>query len=443
EVIDDYTIRFVLSEPYPPFIPALSYSVGSMMSPSYCIAHASNSSWASWDMYGVDFGESENWMDSHACGTGPYMLTEIVHNQYTHLTRYDNYWRATVTDYEIAPSNHAGSIEEVYIKANSDVYGRILNLRIGETDSCYWPTTNAHEIWDSTNEISLDPNIYVSTGGLTFDVQVFGFNMDTINTTEGVLLTSPFKFKNFRRAASFAFDYEQFLDGAMHGFGVQGKGPIPQGMVGHNGSMYNFQNNITAAIEEWNLAMSDSDFVHALNEMDNQIKLKYSSNNAVAEYGSVLLAEGLTNMLSHPDANLTGLNHDMEFTTQARNWPAYIDDFLNGRIAIFFLPWIPDYADPDNYIWPFCYQYGSYALRIGYNNTEVNIWYVAAKTETDPVIRQKYFNQIQEIVADDCPYIWVCQSIEFRVRRSWLKGDGLVFNAMHGTYFYEVYKDYS
>jgi peptide/nickel transport system substrate-binding protein len=267
--------------------------------------------------------------------------------------------------------------------------------------------------------------------------------MDTINTTEGESLTSPFNFKNFRRAASFAFDYDQFLDTAKQGFGVQGKGPIPQGMVGHNGSMYNFQNDIPAAIEEWNLAMSDSDFVHSLNEMDNKITIHYFSESTVGEYGSVLLADGLTTILSHPDANQTGLNQNMEFTTQALEWSTYVQYFINRRLPIFFLSWLPDYADPDNYIWPFCYQYGSFALKIGYNNTEVNTWCVAAKTEIDPIARQNYFDQIQEAVAEDCPYLWACQSTQFSVRRAWLKGDGLVFNAMHGVYIYEMYKDYS
>jgi hypothetical protein len=45
-------------------------------------------------------------------------------------------------------------------------------------------------------------------------------------------------------------------------------------------------------------------------------------------------------------------------------------------------------------------------------------------------------------VAKDTPYLWIRQQTEFRTWRSWLLGEGLVFNPMHGIYFYEIHKDY-
>ena len=112
-------------------------------------------------------------------------------------------------------------------------------------------------------------------------------------------------------------------------------------------------------------------------------------------------------------------------------------------MPICFVGWAPDYADADNYIFPFCYQYGTYAMRIGYNNTNVNDWYEAAKIETDPEVRQTYFDQIQEQVAEDTPYLWVYQIVEFRAWRTWMHGDGLVYNPMHSAYWFHMYKDYT
>jgi ABC-type transport system substrate-binding protein len=84
-VIDENTIRFRLVEPYAPFIPALTYEVGAVMSPSFAIAHATNATYATWAGYGVDYGEYDNYMASHTCGTGPYMLTNWVPDQYLEL----------------------------------------------------------------------------------------------------------------------------------------------------------------------------------------------------------------------------------------------------------------------------------------------------------------------------------------------------------------------
>jgi peptide/nickel transport system substrate-binding protein len=438
EVIDDYTIRFVLEEPYTPFIAAMTYEVGAIMSPSYAIAHASDAAWATWEDYGVDYGEFENPMTTQTCGTGPYMLTEWVPDQFIELDLNTDYWRTS-------ESAHAGEIEKVFIKTNEDVNGRSLNLRTGTTDACYWPTTNALDIWSNTTLDSTDPNIVVSTGGYSYTVIFFGFNMGIINMTTGGTLdekVSPFQWLNFRRAASWAMDYDAFLSAALNGFGVQGKGCIPIGMTGHNDSAYNWEYNLTAAVEEWNLAMADPDFADSLNELGNSLTLYYNSGNTVREQGCLLLADGLSAMWADDDADDTGLDAAMTVTTQALEWSNYLDHIREKRMPIFFVGWAPDYADPDNYVFPFAYHVGTYAQRISYNNSDINTWYEEAKTETDPDERNRLYSLIQEQLAEDAPYLWMYQPTEFRTWRAWLHGDGLVYNPMHGAYFYHMYKAY-
>ncbi|RLI55336.1 MAG: hypothetical protein DRO87_09115 [Candidatus Thorarchaeota archaeon] len=436
-VLDTYTVRFRLADPYPAFIAAMTYEVGAMMSPSFAIAHATNTTYANWEGYGVDYGEYENYMADHTCGTGPYMLTNWVPDQFIELDINPDYWRTST-------STGAGSIEKVFIKTNEDVNGRSLNLRTGTIDGCYWPTTNALDIWDNVTHASNDPNIYVSTGGYSYTVIFFGFNMGIINMTDegkGVL-DSPFKWVNFRRAASWAMDYDAFLSAALNGFGVQGEGPIPIGMTGHNGSAYHWEYNLTAAVEEWNLAMNESGFVDALNDMDNHLTLYYNSGNTVREQGCLLLADGLTAMWADSNANMTGLDADMTVTTQALEWSNYLDHIRNKKMPIFFVGWAPDYADPDNYVFPFGYHIGTFASRISYNDTDVNTWYEQAKIETDPDERNRLYSLIQEKMAEDAPYLWMYQPTEFRTWRAWLHGDGLVYNPMHSIYFYHVYKIY-
>ncbi|MFW9847247.1 MAG: ABC transporter substrate-binding protein, partial [Candidatus Thorarchaeota archaeon] len=89
EVIDTYTIRFVLAEPYPGFISVLCSPVCSVMSPTYAILHASDPSWATWEAYSVDYGEEHYWMIDHACGTGPYILTSVIWDDLIELEKWD------------------------------------------------------------------------------------------------------------------------------------------------------------------------------------------------------------------------------------------------------------------------------------------------------------------------------------------------------------------
>jgi len=440
EVLDTYTIRFVLAEPYSPFIAALTYEVGAIMSPSFCILHASDAAWATWDDYGVDYGEYDNYMASHTCGTGPYMLTDWVPDQYVELDLNPNYWRTADQDY-------AGSLSKVFIRTNEDVNGRSLNLRTGRTDACYWPTTNALDIWNPDTEESLNPNIHVSTGGFSYSVMFFGFNMGNINTTDGSdYFLSPFANKNFRQAASYAFDYDAFMEAAVNGFGIQAKGPIPNGMFGYNATSYTYEYDIDAAVDAWNLALQNSTFVDSMNTLGDTLTIYYNSGNTVREQGSLLLADGLTAMAADANADdqlAAGLDQEITFTTQALEWSNYLDYIRNRQMPIFFVGWAPDYADPDNYVYPFCYDVGTYAQRIGFNNSEVNMYYEMAKVEENQTLRMQYYNKINDICADQAPYLWVYQSTEFRTWRAWLQGDGLVYNPMHGAYFYHMFKDYT
>jgi peptide/nickel transport system substrate-binding protein len=438
-VIDDYTIRFRLAEPYPPFIAAMTYEVGAIMSPSFAIKHATNETYANWEGYGVDYGEFENYMSDHMCGTGPYMLTDWVPDQFVELDLYTEYWRTS-------SMTGAGSLHKIFIKTNEDVNGRSLNLRTGRTDGCYWPTTNALDIWDPVEEESLDANIVVSTLGASFSVMFFGINMGDYNVSSTEIITSPFANKDFRQAASWAFDYDAFMSAAVNGFGIQAKGPIPFGMFGYNDSSYNFEYNLTAAVAAWNLALTDTDFINSMNALDNTLTIYYNSGNTVREQGSLLLADGLGNMTAHADADdqlAAGMDAEMTFTTQALEWSNYLDHIRNRQMPIFFVGWAPDYADPDNYVYPFCYHLGTYAGRIAYNNTAVNALYLQAKAEANLAQRKIFYNQINDILAEDSPYLWVYQSTEFRTWRAWLDGDGLVYNPMHQIYFYHVFKNYT
>jgi peptide/nickel transport system substrate-binding protein len=447
EVPDVYTVRFVLERAFSPFITLLATEATYIMSPTYAIAHASSLALATWEDYGVDHGEFDSYMASHTCGTGPYTLTNWVPDQYIELTIHNDYWRTTETTPEISPPSYAGAIRKVYIRTNDDATGRALNLHAGIIDGSYWPTTNALDIWDPETGESLDPNIHVSTGGYEFSTTFFGFNMGnhtmTINSSV-VSVESPFRNKNFRGCASFAFDYDRFIEEGYYGFGVQGKGPIPMGISGHNSSSFVFKHNITAAVDEWNLAMMDPEFISSLNAMNCSFTLYYIEGSSSLRLLSMdLLQQGLEDVFWNPMANHTGLTHNMTITVEGLASPDYRQYRLEGRLLIMTYGWVPDYADPINYLYPLCYSKGELAQEIGYNNTDIDLWCDLAISEIDPFQRQTYFNQIQDAVADEAPYIWAYQQVEFRTWRNWTSGDGLIFNPMRDIYFYHLIKDYS
>ncbi|MBN2228115.1 MAG: hypothetical protein JW779_00880 [Candidatus Thorarchaeota archaeon] len=445
-ILDTYTVRFVLEEAFSPFVTILASKSARFMSPTYAISHASDLDLMTWEAYGVDYGQSENYMHTHTCGTGPYTIVDWVEDQYIELESYEKYWRETTSILEVLPPSNAGSIEKIYIRMNYDALGRELNLRNGVVDGVEWPLTEAHLVWDPVNEITRYLNINVSTGGYKFETLFLGFNMGNLTVTVNgttVITECPFNNRNFRRAASFAFDYQNFIDSAVNGYGIQGKGPIPAGMVGHNDSGIGFNYNLTAAVAEWNLAMQDPVFVNSLNTINNSIIFYHLAGSSLRDEASSLLQIGLEDVYWIPESNHTGLNNNMTFLVESLTYSEYLEYLEERRLPMLPFGWVPDYSDPISYLQPICHSEGALARQIGYNNTDVDMWCDLAISENNPTLRQIYFNNIQNAVADEAPYIWGYQKIEFQTWRDWLRGDGLVFNPMRDVYFYHISKDYS
>jgi len=453
-VLDTYTIRFVLDDSYDYFMPILTYTVNAMMSPTFALAHAEEN-FTTWGTYGIDYLQDPNldtnYMTTHTCGTGPYMLTEWITDQYIHLELDESYWRTADV-----PAR-AGEIKHVYIKTNDDVTGRVLSLRAGTADAINLPRTNAMDLYDNVTDDSQYPNdIYVSHEGYGYGLTFMGFNMGNVNTTSGDYYPSPFRNLDLRKAVSYAFDYEAFLAAAVQGFGFRAdSGPIPLGLLGYNTTAFaDIDFNVSKAVEYWNLAVMNqtllADFAgvlaHSGAAAPNTIQLYYNVGNTEREQACLLVKDGLEAVFDHDDANMTAFPSGIGVTVQALDWAVYLTATSHKEMMLFFVGWGPDYPDPDNFIFPFGYSRGTNGQRIAYNNPAVDALYMEAKTETNATVRAGIYGQILQIMADDYPYLWTYQQGELRVWRTWVHGPGLKWNPLSGVYsfyFYHMWKDYA
>ncbi|MDH4213783.1 MAG: ABC transporter substrate-binding protein [Candidatus Thorarchaeota archaeon] len=453
EVIDEFTVRFVLTDSFGYFMPILTYTASAMMSPTFVLAHA-DEGFTTWDTFGVDYLQDPisdpNYMVTHTCGTGPYMLTEWIPDSYIHLELNTDYWRT------FSAPTYAGSIKHIYLRTNEDVTGRILNLRAGTSDAVLVPRTNAQDVYNNVTAASLYPEtIYLSKAGYGYGLTFMGFNLAQVNTTAGTFYNSPFQNLAIRKCVSYAFDYNAFLAAAVQGFGFRAdSGPIPLGLLGYNTTAFtDIQYNITRAVEMWNEAVLDPTFLANMagtltstgTAAPNTIQLFYNSGNTEREQGCLLIKDGLEDVLAHDDANMTAFPDGVTVTVQALEWSNYLAYTRYRQVMLFFVGWGPDYPDPDNFIFPFGYSRGTNGYRIRYNNTNVDAWYMQAKT-ANVTERTKLYSWILQAMADDYPYLWTYQQGELRVWRTWVHGDGLKWNPLSGVYsfyFYHMYKDYA
>lgn len=434
-VLSTYVVRLRLAYQYSPFLAAITYEVGAMMSPTWVEANG-----------GIAIGAHNDYVDTHTCGTGPYIVTEWSPDSYVQLELNPSYWRAT--DAKTAQP-YAGNCTSITIKTNNDADSRILNLKAGISDGAYWPVSRSEEIWNHVNGTSGNGTLKskysylkIWCHELTYSVVFLGFNMKPyLRRLSAETVLNPFAMKTLRESLSYAFNYTSYIEQALNGFGVQAQGPIPIGMFCHNDSLPVYEYDPQRAVQKWNDAMAEG-LESILANMSYRIDLYYGgSEKAVLPY--MLMRDCIDAILADPNA--TQPSQPLIVDVVSLDWPTYQYLYSQKQLPIYVWGWIPDYADPDNYVNPFVMSTSWYPTKIGlgdsdgWNSTLVDGWISAAVKELDPSTRQEFYDLIQDAIVEHCAYIWAYQAQSFHVENA--RMNGYVFNAMHEPYLYSYWKD--
>ncbi|MFW9886873.1 MAG: ABC transporter substrate-binding protein [Candidatus Thorarchaeota archaeon] len=445
EILDTYRIRFVLAEPFSPFIQILAHLGCSAISPSYVLEKSNSDTGPMMTHWGVEYGRGDPWMDTHTCGTGPYMFREW-RPEFLLLEKSLDYWRADITEASIAPSNYAGHFQSLVFEPKENDNASMLNLQSGFVDSVDWPLAYADEIWDSTELSSKETHINVSTNGMNFDLSAVIFRFTELNITRGGVIKeimNPCAHREFRKCLAFAFDYQASINANLNGWGYQASGFIPQEMFGQDASHWDQSYDIDNAVFWWNLAMQNSTFVAAINALKGYLDLNFISGDSTSLNNWQLIGSGLSAVMSHGNTNLTGIELVPQVRIIELSDAIYIEKMNNGEAPMWLIEWSPILADPHDSAWSFVHSQGAFMTTSGYSNDTIDQWIEAASKTTNRTLRRELYGQIQEQVAHDQPGIYLYQTKQFAVHGTWLKGRGLEFNPMHDIYLYEVNEDYS
>ena len=92
----------------------------------------------------------------------------------------------------------------------------------------------------------------------------------------------------------------------------------------------------------------------------------------------------------------------MEF--KQTEFATYLQDLHKGRFQMFKIAWIADYPDPENFLDILFYSESS-NNNTKYSNPEVDQLLLQARTETDQAKRYQLYQQAEEIIVDEAPWI--------------------------------------
>ncbi len=216
DVVDNYTVRFNLSEPYGPFLITLVrlYILNEELVMANIKADGT---------YG-DMGDyAKEWLLTNDAGSGPYKVKDVRLEEYVLMEKFDGYWGYFARK---APDivKFIGTTEAVTVRT---MLSR-KELEIGDQ----WQSVEALNSLDAIEGVEIATMSYGT---------VFSFMMHTQK--------APTDDVHFRRALAYALDYQTVVDKIFPG-AILAQGPVSPGYPGHWSSFPTSGRNLDKAMEE-------------------------------------------------------------------------------------------------------------------------------------------------------------------------------------------------
>lgn len=345
EVVDDLTVKFTLNEPFAPFMSNLASPTGLMVSP------------AAVEASGADYGRNP-------VGTGPFKFEEWQSNSRVVASRNDSYW------------DGAPPLEAVIFRPITDANTRVAEMLSGGIDVLLeTPPDNVAQFRDDAGF-----EVVEAVGPHVWYVM--------LNAKEG-----PFADKRVRQAVNYAVNKESLVNDVLQGTASVSAGPIPPA--------FNWAYN--EEVEPYPY---------------NPDRARELLAEAGAEGASLtfLVTEGGSGMLDPVpmgtaiQADLAAVGLDVEIQTYEWNtFLAEVNPGLEGKADMAEMAWMT--SDPDTL--PFLtLRTAAWPAEGGFNssyysNQEVDSLLDQARVSTEPEERGELYRQVQAIVHEDAPWLFV------------------------------------
>lgn len=364
EVVDDYTVRFHLSNPYPIF-PYVTFKI-KIVSPTAIKAHEVDGDWA------------QKWLESNAVGTGPYILTHYDPQTTIEYAPFPDYWRGW----------QGTHLQQIVFRLVTEPATQRQMLERGDADM----------IVDQV---------------LVEDVPAYESNPDieVVSWSAGqqMIMTlrsdkPPLDDLRVREALRLAFPYEDLV-AANGNVATQAQGPLPKSLPQHDASLVVYKQDLAkakallteAGIRPGQLKL-EVDIVQALAAEKKAAELFQS---ALAELGvqlkivelqwPVLVAKA-RNKDEAPD--MTMLIHDAGMPSPGK---LLTEAYACGSAGVIY-----------NWAW-FC-------------NSELDQVLQEAGKTTDPKAAAALYQKAQQILNEQSPALFLLDPPQVFAYRSWVKG---------------------
>jgi len=344
EAVDEDTVKFTLKNPYAPFLSNLAYPTGLIVSPDAVKEH------------GKDFGRNPS-------GTGPFRFAEWEANAKVVVTRNDDYWGS------------APSLEAVVFRPITDANTRVAEMLSGGIDMMVEIPPDSVAQFDGNGF-----NLYEQAGPHVWFL--------ILNAKEG-----PFQDRRVRQAVNYAIDKKALVDNVLQGTAEIAAGPTPPAFAwAYNESLQPYPHNVDKAKELIAEAGAEG------------AELTFY----VTEGGSGMLDP--VPMAAAIQADLAKVGFKVKIETYEWNtFLGKVNPGLEGKADMAEMAWMTNDPDTLPYL---ALRTDAFPDKGGFNsgyysNPKVDELLNAARSSTDQAERARLYKEMQEIVHEDAPWVFV------------------------------------
>jgi oligopeptide transport system substrate-binding protein len=335
---------------------------------------------ALWPVYPVRediiTAKGEEWTEAgNYIGTGPFLMTEWVHQDHITFKQNPNYWGAKP------------KLTQVTYKMITDANAALAAYQAGELDMSGVPIGTEKATMQNP---ALSPEIKRNADLTTF---AFQFNVNK----------APFNNIKVRQALSCAIDRVSFVDKVRGGVGRPTTSWVPPGMPGFDANLGK-ENDFNVATAKARLADAGYSDVSKLPELKFQFS-DTASNKTIAQFLQGQLKDNL------------GINLTLE-PMESKAFSTMVNS--EGHTWAWF-GWGADYPDPENFMDPnFKTKAGN--NHTGWSNAQFDDLCRQALVELDNTKRLKFWDDAHKIVIQECPAVFMFNRERFNLVKPYFKG---------------------
>lgn len=425
--VEGENVIFHLQNPYSAFLSILAQnnSCSAIIDKAWAIEHdAWNGEVEEWWKY-HDPAAEDDALYSITNGTGPFQMQRRIPGEMIQLERFDSYWQGPA------------KIQRVLIRIIPEWITRKLVLFNGDADIIEVTPGFINEVRD-INGIRIIENLPMQS------INIMHFNW-TINQEGNGFIGSgkldgrgiPPNFFNdihVRKAFSYLFPYDAFIEKSLQGQGIRISGPMTRETLGYlDDPNFYYQQDMKKAEVEFKKAWNGE-----LWEKGFYFNIFYTSGSDYAQTACEMIAD-FARML----------NPKFEIEPIGINFPTMLKELYSGRLTMYNIGWQVDFPDPYAWVGGLLFSNGTLGSVYGENYQKlaqelINPLINQAIQTVNPSERELVYKQLMQIAHEQAIALYLCQHQGYHVERDWVKGwyyHPLIPMGAFAGDFYEMYKE--